>query len=442
MFSFEQLSKIVNYPPIGSLNDILVLEIGEHVSGPIAGEEFARKGALVIKIERNFGDPARKYMTKEIFASFNANKLSSCLSNEEYTSLLLIVDVIIDNRSPDAKKRDLILKKFLLNKNDKKPVIYCSIVGYDSSIYSSIALDVSVQAETGMAMTNAPSANYPLKVGFVVLDITTGIQAALEILSALYEVKKNKKQIENNGLKMIEVSMARMSAKLQTGPFLVCQTTGKDVLREGNRDPFVAPFSFYKTLNGFVSVGIVSDDQFYRFCKDVLNEADLAIKHHSNQLRLENIAEIDDIICLKFSQNKTDDIIKLCELANVTCNKVNTVSEALKHPMASSYFSRTKNNVTIISNVSKNIESNDVEFNNAPEHNEHSDSVNLLITGIQLLNKSSFKSLRKRVNSINSTIENETKVKITQSNNGFFTNSYCADDNLEIAPYQRITSRL
>src|SRR3989338_6629822 len=167
--------------PKGPFNKTLVVEIGGNVSGPIASSELARKGSLVIKLEqKGMGDPARSYLPSKdkpnaIFTSLNAAKASIALSpeeKEEYRSLLQLADVIIDNRSPDAKNRDEVLQHFLKDPAKPHPVIFCSIVGYDSKIFHyRSAWDTAVQAWSGMSSVNASTPNSPLKVGFTLIDI-------------------------------------------------------------------------------------------------------------------------------------------------------------------------------------------------------------------------------------------------------------------------------
>ncbi|MBS0286745.1 MAG: CoA transferase, partial [Proteobacteria bacterium] len=106
------VQKLFSIPPKGPLNGYLVLELGNLISGPMASEELARKGALVIKLETQKGDSARGILSKAVFASCNAAKASIALDKTDiedqqlYKELLELADVVIDNRSADAKMRD------------------------------------------------------------------------------------------------------------------------------------------------------------------------------------------------------------------------------------------------------------------------------------------------------------------------------------------------
>ena len=237
----SHLLDILKIPPDGPLSGILVAEIGQHVSGPMLGERLARKGALVIKIEQpQSGDPARVYLSNEIFNSLNASKLSVMIGKEQqmlYLNILEMADVIIDNRSPDAKDNDKSLAIFL--KSDKShPVIFCSLIGYEGEDNKHLlALDVSVQAATGMAFINGAEPNQPLKVGFVILDEATAMEASDLIIAHLFALSRGKKcPIDDKNVIRLQVSMAGVAAYLLTGQYLNYYTQEKEPTRIGNRD--------------------------------------------------------------------------------------------------------------------------------------------------------------------------------------------------------------
>lgn len=335
----------------GLLNDQLVLEIGGHISGPIAAQELRLAGARVIKIETKHGDPARVYLPPAAFAQCNAGKESIVpQSPEEYMALLSVATVIIDNRSPEAKQRDKTLQTFLKNPHKTHPVIFCSIVGYDSKQFAKrLALDVSVQAETGMAVTNSAAPNMPLKVGFVPIDYTTGLHAAMTILSHLYALKHNM-PIANadNKVIAIEVSMALVSAQLQSGQYLRVRSTGSERIREGNRDLFVAPFSFYQTKDAQqISIGIVNDMQFKLLCEQVLQQPALFITYSTNSKRIHN-TELEQTLKKLFLTQDAEYWITSCLKHGVVCSKVNSITTSIATFGQGFFFQKTRDNLTIV----------------------------------------------------------------------------------------------
>ena len=379
-----KLETLFNRLPFGPLNGVLVVEIGQHVSGPMAAEELARQGALVIKIEKSEGDPSRHYLSKESFTSLNAAKISMIVhkNDSHYQAVLALADVIIDNRSPDAKEKDTILQGFLKAADKKHPVIFCSIVGYDSQANKSRrALDVSVQSETGMAMTNAPHPNFPLKVGFTVIDMTTAIKAASYISAHLFYLNNKtlpKNHIKNNVL-MLEVSMAKVSAMLQTGQYLNYAVNKKETNRDGNRDVFLSPFSFYKTLDGMISLAVIDEHQFKRLCVHVLQREDFIEHYSTNTIRLES-DEFEKKLAAILAEYPSHHWLTLCQKNNIPCTKVNSIKETLQEPFAQSFFTHTQQGTLIMANTYSSSFFKDAALHNAPLLNEHQGLIRTLIT--------------------------------------------------------------
>lgn len=361
----DAIQNLLARVPYGPLNDYCVLEIGGNISGPMASEELARKGALVIKIEMpQKGDPARSYLSHPVFTSCNASKASIALDKNQpadqaiYLKLLQLANVIIDNRSPDAKARDSILQNFL--KSPKLfPVIFSSIVGYDSQDYHDHpALDVAIQATSGMAMVNGAAPYAPLKVGFVVVDTVTGLQAASEIKDHLLSLAKGGSRYfeywnEEEKVVYLEQSMAKTAALLMTGQYLNAHTQNKDAFREGNKDLWIAPFSFYKTQNGMISLAIIGDPLFAVFCNKVLNCPALAQQYPTNQLRLENIETFENILCPLLLQKTSEEWIALCKPYGIVCTPVNTITQMLQSPFGAHIIDHTLEGTPIIANSGK-----------------------------------------------------------------------------------------
>ena len=126
----NMLSKV----PPGPLNGTLVIAFDQQIAGSLAAEELVRKGATVIKVETEDGDPKRSSGFKNAFATFNAGKFSITLSKDEAgqklkRALLSMADVVVDNRSTQAQERDQVLQNALHDPVRLKPLIFCGISG-------------------------------------------------------------------------------------------------------------------------------------------------------------------------------------------------------------------------------------------------------------------------------------------------------------------------
>lgn len=389
----SKIQKLFDLVPVGPLNNYLVIEIGGHVSGPFAAEDLARQGALVIKLEsmESGGDPSRKNLSREIFSNLNACKASIALDKvnmtfgnasggQLYAKLLAHANIIIDNRSLAAKKRDTGLEFFLQNKV-VHPLIYCSIIGYDAETLQH-ALDISVQAATGMAMTNAPASQQPLKVGFPVLDITTGIKAASAIKDAIIALKEGYKiPPEHRNIIRIEVSMARVSATLQGGQYLKVATEGKETFRVGNRDLFTSPNSVYPTKDGSILLGTVTDQQFAKLCTHVLEppRPEWINRYPTNKERLEHVEELEKELTAIFKTQPSQFWLDRCKKQNIICSLINSITQALSQPYAKTFFSQTTDRTLIVADAAASSLFKQAPLSRAPKFNEHADQILALL---------------------------------------------------------------
>lgn len=387
------LKKILEISPDGPLKGIMVVEIGQHVSGPMVGERLARKGACVVKIESpKIGDPARHYLSKEIFTSLNASKLSITIGKEDgslYKEILLLADVIIDNRSPEAKGNDIILNGFLKSIDKPRPVIFCSIIGYEGEENKHLlALDVSVQAATGMASVNGSTPAEPLKVGFVVLDEATAMEASDLIVSHLFSLSRGKKiPHQSANVIFLQVSMANVAAYLMSGQYLSCIKQNKEPVRFGNRDNWLAPFSFYQTKDGMISLAIVNDEQYKRLCFDVLENENLYYKYPTNDSRMKSIDEFQSALENILKSHIASHWLEKCGRCKVPASRVNTVVEALQQPFAKNFFTHTINGTTVIANPYKSSLFTDNTLHEAPLLNEHRGPIKVLIEKFNSMKK-------------------------------------------------------
>lgn len=375
------IEKLLSIQRKGPYNNIIVVEIGQNVSGPQAAEDLARSGALVIKIENQAskGDPARYYMGKETFSTVNSGKASIAIGKDDaefYYNTLTLAHVIIDNRAEEAKTKDNVLQKFLQSEK-KYPVIFCSIIGYGKGFENKRALDMVVQADSGLAAVNGTDPSNPLATGTVIIDQYSATIAASAIKDQLYAIATKSCEIpkEHNNVINIEVSMAKVAATLLSGHYLRAKTTKI----EPTRSSFVAPFGFYKSKDHQIAIAIVDDISFARFCKNVLQNESFATKYPSNKLRISNLDEFNKELSQILSEQNSEYWINLCQKNNIPCSKVNTILEAIEDNFYKACFTRTKDGVDIIGDPA--ICSNNTlgQHTPAPKLDEHREHIQAMI---------------------------------------------------------------
>lgn len=340
----------------GPLNGVVIVGFCYYVAGPMALQNLVTQGALVIKVERGpLGDPSRYVFSESVFNSLSYGQLSVALDytntkdQQLLANLLQLADAIVDNRSIKAKKNDSILQHQLQDPNKLHPQIYCSINGFpDAEVYNEPALDASIQAATGLAHTNCSSPGNPLKVGVALLDQVAGLLAAHYVISNLFFLLKTPTlPDEVKKLIYISVSMAGVSIWLQTGQ-VINAIEGEEFFRSGNQDRFAVPFSFYTTQNGPISIATVNEDQFKRFCTQVLNDEAFHQHYPTIQIRLEKQEQFERDLNERLKFKTREYWHAQCKKYDIPASPVLTVSEAVQQDFAKKLFSSSTNGKKII----------------------------------------------------------------------------------------------
>ena len=272
------------------LEGFRVLDLTHVLAGPCATHHLRCLGAEVIKVERpNTGDATRELALRPEmgglppgFRALNAGKKSVMLdlaTPEGRAALLRLAkdaDIFVENFRPGAAKR------LGLGPDDiravRPDIIYCSISGWGQSGLNSArgAYDHVIQAATGMMLLQGSAATTtPVKVGFPVIDIATGISAAEAILAAVVRRLRG-----DTSPIAIDVSMVDSALALMSGPAAATLAAGRVPKRVGNRGFVGSPGAdTFATLNGHISVAANTMGQFAVLCR-LLGQPDLADPPH------------------------------------------------------------------------------------------------------------------------------------------------------------------
>ena len=267
-----------------------VLDLTHVLAGPCATHHLRCLGAEVIKVERpSTGDPMRELAMRPqlegvppAFRALNAGKnsvvvdLATPAGRAAMLELAKDVDIFVENFRPGAARR------LGLGPEDIRAVqpriIYCSISGWGQSGPNSArgAYDHVIQAATGMmSLQSTPGTEAPVKVGFPVVDIATGISAAEAMLAAV--VRRLRGDISPI---TIDVSMVNSSLALMSGPAAATLATGRAPERVGNRGFVGSPGAeTFATSDGYISIAANSMGQFATLCH-LLGRPDLAAPPH------------------------------------------------------------------------------------------------------------------------------------------------------------------
>lgn len=322
----------------GPLTGLLVVAIEQAVAAPACTVRLADAGARVIKIERATGDTARHYDrtvrgTSAYFAWLNRGKESAVLDVKNATDRALIermiarADVFVQNLAPGASARLGLGAADLVARYPR--LIAVDIVGYgqDTAYRDMRAYDMLIQAESALcAVTGTPDT--PVKVGFSVADVTTGMTAHAAVLEALIE-----RGLTGRG-KAIEVAMFDTLADFMAVPLLHHDYANLPTPRVGLSHAVIYPYGAFACSDGELVAVVQSPQEWVRFCQGVLGRPDLIDdpRFRDNPARVENRIALDAIIAPVFASGTQAELVARLEAADLPWSRVSTVADLSTHP--------------------------------------------------------------------------------------------------------------
>lgn len=324
-----------------TLSGIRVLDLGQIYNGSYCGLLLGFLGAEVIKLEPPTGENLRKrtegqQIDSYVFNLLNLNKKGITLNlkhpegKEIFKELVKKVDILIENFATGVMDQ-LELGYEVLHGINRR-LIYASGKGFGTTgPYSQfLAMDLTVQAMSGlMSVTGFPDGP-PTKCGPALADFMGGVTLLAGILAALYQREHTQKgqYVESS---MHEAILPTLASQLE-GYF---RTRGEAPERTGNRHGGLSqcPYNVYEARDGHVAIICVNNDHWHSLCK-IIGREDLAKedKYSTNLKRCAHIDFIDEEIN-KWSRTKTRfEIHRILFDAHVPCAPVMKLAEVVNDP--------------------------------------------------------------------------------------------------------------
>lgn len=328
----------------GPLSNIRILDLSRIMAGPWAGQILADLGADVIKVERKGeGDDTRRWgppYLKDQHGNPTAESGYYLSVNRGKRS------VELDLTSPDgqevvrelAKRSDIVLENFKVGTLDRyglgqkqlrelnPRLIYCSITGFgqDGPMAEDAAYDFMIQGMGGlMSVTGAPDGETgggPQKVGVPIVDIMTGMYAAISVLAALSERNTSGKG-DYIDLAMLDVATAMLANQAMN--YLV---SDKAPERRGNKHPNIQPQDVFPVRDGHIVLAVGNDEQFARFA-EALELPELAEdpRYQKNVDRVRNLDVLHPLIAKQLKTRDLADWLARLGQRKIPCGPINTV---------------------------------------------------------------------------------------------------------------------
>lgn len=323
-----------------TLSDLTVLDLSRNLAGPYCTMLLGDLGADIIKVESpGAGDDTRNWRPptwngqSATFLACNRNKRSITIDLDTDAGQQLVrllasrADVVVSSFRPGSLTKRGLDYDSLRHGNEK--LVYCSITAYGSKGPKKDApgYDPVLQAETGlMSITGHPDGR-PSRVGVGVIDLGTGMWAAVGIQAAL----RNR---QNSGLgALVEVSLYETAAWWLSYHAQGYLATGESPQRQGNGTPFVAPYETFATADGDLMVTAGNDHLFVSLCR-VLGLPELLKdpRYTNNSERVANRLALHDLLEDKFRSRTVAEWEVVLGAEGIPCSGVRSVANLVDDP--------------------------------------------------------------------------------------------------------------
>ncbi|MBS0560929.1 MAG: CoA transferase [Proteobacteria bacterium] len=320
------------------LAGVTVIDLSHVYNGPYAALLMALAGARVIKVEPHGGEHLRSRGDMGgadlPFAMLNSNKLAVTLNLKHAKGRALLLemaaraDVLIENFAPGVTDRLGIGAAALQAVNPR--LIYGSSSGYGKTgpYRDYPAMDLVMQAMSGViAVTGYPD-QPPVKSGPALCDFSAGIHLYGAVMTALFRRERTGKG------SVVEVSMQdAIYSSLASNLGMLHARHGKVPPRTGNRHGGlgISPYNVYAASNGYVVLN-APGDQHFRAILDVIGRPDLKDdpRFLTRATRVAHMLEVDALMEGWTSQHTKEEIAQRMLAAAVPCAPVRELPEVVQ----------------------------------------------------------------------------------------------------------------
>lgn len=332
------------------LAGIVVADLTLNVAGPFCTQILGDMGADVVKLERpGKGDDARAwappYWGEEsaTFLSLNRNKRSLAvdLKSEDGCAiarrLIERTDVFVQSLAAGAAEA---LGLGWTDVHALNPrIIYCSVTAFGARgpLMSLPGYDALMQAYGGLMSVNGHPGQPPARIGASIVDMGTGMWAALGILGALRER-------ERTGLgSQVTTSLYDTALMWSSYHLMNYFASGEVPQPQGSGTQMIVPYEAFPTADGSVMLAAANDGLFAKTCEALgMPHAARDPRFVDNPARVRNRKALYDLIAGVTQKDKTSHWVERLRAAGVPCAPILSMDQVALEPQteASGMFIR------------------------------------------------------------------------------------------------------
>ncbi len=324
-----------------ALEGLTVVDFSHALAGPYCTLLLSDYGARVYKVESAAGDMGRGWGPPfaggmaSFFLGLNRGKFGVSLDlkqpegRELCLQLLDRADVLVENFRPGAMDRLGLGFEALHARNPR--LVYCSISGYgqDGPSRDEAAMDLVIQASSGLLSITGTPEGESVRCGYGVTDVTAGLFAVTGILMALRAREKS-----GHG-QFVDVSMFDSMISTMSSNYM--SFLGSDVVPRpmGTAFPTVVPYRVFRASDREFAIAVGSERLWSAFC-GAIDRPDLESHpdYKLNSLRIEHRDALEPLLADIFRSRSADEWIGRLRAAGVPCSPVLDFAGVATHPQS------------------------------------------------------------------------------------------------------------
>jgi crotonobetainyl-CoA:carnitine CoA-transferase CaiB-like acyl-CoA transferase len=320
--------------PGAPLRGLRVLDFSRILAGPLCTQVLGDLGADVVKVERpGEGDDTRQWGPPFVgddaayFLSLNRNKRSIALDlrspkgADVARRLARIADVVIENFRPG------LMEGFGLDlddlRRDNPGLVSCSLTAFEGTEEAARpGYDIIVQALSGLMSVTGQPGGEPTKVGVALLDVITGLYAAIGILAALEE-----RRATGRG-RHVTVSLYGASVAAMVNQAANYLLGGAIPAAMGGAHPNIVPYQVFQASDRpFVLAA--GNDKLFRLTCEVVGRSELADDERfaTNAARVHNRDRLIPLLADIFATRTAAAWLEALEARGVPCSPIHRMDE-------------------------------------------------------------------------------------------------------------------
>jgi crotonobetainyl-CoA:carnitine CoA-transferase CaiB-like acyl-CoA transferase len=322
------------------LEDVTVLDLSHALAGPFCSTMLADFGARVIKLEpKGAGDIARAWGPPlpggetSYFVSLHRNKqgievdLKRPEGKELFFRLVERCDVVLENYRTGALARLGLGYEAARGRN--AGIIYCSVSGFgqDGPYRDRAALDLILQAESGMISVTGEPGSPGVRCGVSIADMTAGMYAAYGIMLAL-RVKERTGRGQAIDVSMLEGQLSLLGTMI--GGYLA---DGEIPEPMGAAYKALLPYQTFRTKTRDLALAVGSEKLWKVFCP-IIGRPELADdpRYRTNADRARNRASLIPTLQEAFLTRTYEEWEAALLSSGIPVGAINRIPEVIEHP--------------------------------------------------------------------------------------------------------------